>query len=136
MEEATRFAMALSDPTRWRILLLLWEQPLCVCELADILKMPQSSVSSHIQVIRRAGMLDCERREKWLYYRVNELMRPPLEALRTHFNIDAASHRITASDAQRMTKRLSVREKSCCPAPVELARKPSPAPLRSSRRMS
>ena len=56
MEAIVAFSRALADPTRWRIIRLVMEDALCVCELADILEMPQSSVSSHVQVIRKAGL--------------------------------------------------------------------------------
>lgn len=123
MQDAVLFSQSLADETRWRILLLLWEQPLCVCELADILDMPQSSVSSHVQVIRRADLLESERREKWVYYRVSRSFLPVLTALRKHFNLHPESVTLLARDAKRMIKRLAEREKSCCPAPQELAMK-------------
>ena len=50
MPNAVAFNRALADPTRWRIVRLVSDHALCVCELADILDMPQSSVSSHVQV--------------------------------------------------------------------------------------
>ncbi len=121
MQDAVLFFQSLADETRWRIVFLLWEQPLCVCELADILGMPQSSVSSHVQVIRRAGLLDSERREKWVYYRVARGFVPVLSALQKHFNLRPESVKTLARDASRMVKRLAVRDKSCCPAPQELA---------------
>lgn len=121
MQDAIHFAQSLADETRWRILLLLWDQPLCVCELADILDMPQSSVSSHVQVIRRADLLESERREKWVYYRVARPFTPVLTALRKHFNMHPESVTVLARDAKRMVKRLAEREKSCCPVPQELA---------------
>ena len=52
------FFRALADETRWRIVQLLSDEPMCVCELADILRMPQSSVSSHLQVIKKGRLLD------------------------------------------------------------------------------
>ena len=55
MTNPVAFFRALSDETRWRIVRLVMDRALCVCELADILGMPQSSVSSHVQVIRKAG---------------------------------------------------------------------------------
>ena len=121
MQDAILFAQSLADETRWRIVCLLWEQPLCVCELADILDMPQSSVSSHVQVIRRADLLESERREKWVYYRVARSFLPVLTALRKHFNLHPESVTVLARDAKRMVKRLAEREKSCCPVPQELA---------------
>lgn len=59
------FSRALAEPTRWRIIRLVLVDALCVCELADILEMPQSSVSSHVQIIRKAGLLESEKCEKW-----------------------------------------------------------------------
>ncbi len=125
MQAAVQFAHSLADATRWRILLLLWEEPLCVCELADILDMPQSSVSSHVQVIRRAGLLDSERREKWVYYRVAVWALPVLESLRDHFKLHPESTSVLVRDSRRKLKRLDKRERSCCPAPKQLAVKPS-----------
>jgi ArsR family transcriptional regulator len=128
MRLAVLFAQSLADETRWRILLLLWEQPLCVCELADILAMPQSSVSSHVQVIRRAGLLESERREKWVYYRVARAFLPLLTTLRKHFDLYPAALALLARDEKRMQKRLAERERSCCPVPKTLGFKtPRPA---------
>ena len=121
MTEAILFAPRLADETRWRILVLLWEQPLCVCEIADILDMPQSSVSSHVQVIRRADLLESERREQWVYCRVARWALPVLATLRKHFNLQPGSVAVLARDGKRMIKRLAQREKSCCPVPRELA---------------
>jgi ArsR family transcriptional regulator len=125
MRPAILFAQSLADETRWRILLLLWEQPLCVCELADILAMPQSSVSSHIQVIRRSGLLESERREKWVYYRVARAFLPPLTSLRRHFDLYPPALPLLARDQKRMQKRLAERERSCCPLPKALAQRAS-----------
>ena len=128
MRLAVLFAQSLADETRWRILLLLWEQPLCVCELADILAMPQSSVSSHVQVIRRAGLLESERREKWVYYRVARAFLPLLTTLRKHFDLFPAALALLARDEKRMQKRLAERARSCCPLPKALAfKKPKSA---------
>ncbi len=120
MQEAAKFAQSLSDETRWRVVALLWDQPLCVCELADILQMPQSSVSSHIQVLRRAGLLESERREKWVYYRVTRGFLALLATLRRHFGLYPASQLVLAGDEKRMRKRLAERASSCCPPPKEL----------------
>ena len=132
MRDAVQFAQSLADETRWRILLLLWNEPLCVCELADILAMPQSSVSSHVQVIRRGGLLESERAEKWIYYRVSPAFLPVLTALRKQFSLSPESLPQLARDEKRKIKRLAEREKSCCPAPKQLAAKPK-TPARPSR---
>lgn len=121
MQAASLFSQSLSDETRWRLVALLWDQPLCVCELADILQMPQSSVSSHIQVMRRAGLLESERCEKWVYYRTARAFLPLLTEMRKLFRLHPDAVPTLARDEKRMRKRLAERERSCCPVPKDLA---------------
>ena len=121
MHDLVTFSHALADETRWRIVQLISDEALCVCELADILNMPQSSVSSHVQVIRKAGMLESERCEKWIYYRIAPGFQPLLGAIAKKFSSSAETNATLARDARRKAKRLLVREKSCCPGPRALA---------------
>jgi ArsR family transcriptional regulator, arsenate/arsenite/antimonite-responsive transcriptional repressor len=111
------FSRALADPTRWRIVRLVLDRALCVCELADILEMPQSSVSSHVQVIRKAGLLESEKCEKWTYFRIGPNYRELVGILEKFFESDDA---ILKTDAARTRARLAVRETSCCPGPKSL----------------
>ena len=129
MQEITSFAHALSDPTRWRILQLVLDEALCVCELADILGMPQSSVSSHLQVIRRADLLASERCEKWVYYRLERKYRGLLLELGKFFAVSPATDSTLRSDGRKSAKRLQERERSCCPGPRLLASGASRADL-------
>lgn len=62
---------ALSDKTRVRILLLLMERDLCVCELMFILKMEQSRVSHQLQVLKNADLVRDEREGKWMIYSIS-----------------------------------------------------------------
>jgi ArsR family transcriptional regulator len=111
------FSRALADPTRWRIVRLVMDDALCVCELADILEMPQSSVSSHVQVIRKAGLLESEKCEKWTYFRIEPGYRGLVGTLEEFFDSDDA---VVRSDAARALARRAVRETSCCPGPKSL----------------
>ena len=88
---------------------------LCVCELADILEMPQSSISSHVQVIRKAGLLESEKREKWTYFRISRNYRKLITTLDKFFEVSEESA-LKADDA-RAKARLAERETSCCPGP-------------------
>jgi ArsR family transcriptional regulator, arsenate/arsenite/antimonite-responsive transcriptional repressor len=123
---------ALGDPIRWRIIHLVFHEALCVCEIAEILDMPQSSVSSHLQVIRRAGLLESERCEKWIYYRVARRFRPLLETVGRYFDANPAMDALVAKDAKKAVKRLARRAETCCPGPKELA---TPSPKKSFLRM-
>ena len=116
-ENIDNFSRALADPTRWRIVRLVRADALCVCELADILEMPQSSVSSHVQVIRKAGLLESEKCEKWTYFRIEPKFRELVGTLEKFFATDDS---VLATDAARTLARLAIRETSCCPGPKSL----------------
>jgi DNA-binding transcriptional ArsR family regulator len=109
----------MGDPTRWRIIRLVSENTLCVCELAAILEMPLSSVSSHVQVIRKAGLLESERREKWTYFRIEAKYLSLLDSLSSAFA--GTEEPVWDYDDQKTLERLEERMGSCCPGPVKLA---------------
>jgi len=59
----------LADPVRLRITHLLSQRDeLCVCHLTDALSLPQSTVSRHLNTLRSSGLVQAERRGKWVYY--------------------------------------------------------------------
>lgn len=125
MSASVEFFRALADETRWRIVRLVMDRALCVCELADILEMPQSSVSSHVQIVRKAGLLESETCGKWTYFRICGAQLPLLRAVMKSFPEDEAF----ATIAQKAEARLARRESSCCPGPVKLAKsRKSPKP--------
>lgn len=64
---------ALADETRLRIVaLLLCERELCVCDIVDAVKLPQSTVSRHLSHLRRSGLVRDRRCGNWMYYSLIE----------------------------------------------------------------
>jgi len=61
---------AVADSCRLRILKLLKEGELCVCEIMAALKKPQSSTSHHLSILKEAGLVKERRDGKWSYYRL------------------------------------------------------------------
>lgn len=120
MKNLVAFNHALSDATRWRIVRLLLNEPLCVCELADILDMPQSSVSSHVQVIKKSDMLESEKCEKWIYYQVKPAHRTLIMSIERFFEASPSTDQRLKTDAANAVKRLAERGESCCPLPKSL----------------
>ncbi|MFP4485185.1 MAG: metalloregulator ArsR/SmtB family transcription factor [Spirochaetaceae bacterium] len=61
---------AASEETRFRILRLLRiaDEPLCVCELVDILRRPQYAVSRALSALRRTGLVQESRHGKLMFY--------------------------------------------------------------------
>lgn len=63
---------ALGDPIRLRLFYLLSQHDeLCVCHLTDALRLPQSTVSRHLGILRHAGLASTRRDGKWMYYRLS-----------------------------------------------------------------
>lgn len=119
MSNVVTFSRALGDTTRWRIVRLVMDEALCVCELADILEMPQSSVSSHVQVLRKAGLLESEKCEKWTYFRIEAPYLRLIQDLEQFF--ESSDNDVWKDDEKKSTERLAERQESCCPGPVKLA---------------
>jgi len=65
---ATRFR-ALGDPARLRLLSLIAScGEVCACELVESIGVSQPTVSHHLKVLYEAGLVDRERRGKWIHY--------------------------------------------------------------------
>jgi len=63
---------ALADPHRLTILVALdrADGEVCVCDFTDALPLNQPTVSHHLRILREAGLVTCERRGTWVYYRL------------------------------------------------------------------
>jgi DNA-binding transcriptional ArsR family regulator len=59
---------ALSDETRLRILNLLYERELCVCDVMAVLGISQPNASRHLICLKRAGLAKDRREAQWSHY--------------------------------------------------------------------
>jgi ArsR family transcriptional regulator, arsenate/arsenite/antimonite-responsive transcriptional repressor len=108
---------ALADETRLRILGLLLTGEVCVCDIHESLKIPQSKTSRHLAYLRRSGLVETRRSGLWIHYRLGRLGDPVLAAV-----VDAVRHALTHvevvhKDAERLKKRTGC----CVPTPGDVA---------------
>lgn len=68
MKEELAIFKACADETRLRILYLLAQGELCVCELVAVLNMPQGKISRHLGILKQAGWVQDRREGTWIYY--------------------------------------------------------------------
>ena len=71
--EMARMFKALGDPVRLRVLSLIAARKggeVCVCEITDAFDLTGPTISYHLRLLREAGLVDCERRATWVYYRI------------------------------------------------------------------
>ena len=81
MKQAVRVFKALSDSTRLRILMLLLQRELCVCELVFALKMEQSRISHQLRILRDVDLVEDTRDGKWTNYRIPDNKRRNIKEL-------------------------------------------------------
>ena len=100
----------LADPVRIRLLNLLAAGELCVCDLTEILGLPQSSVSRHLAYLRRAGLVETEQRGKFAHYRLSKpgstVHRSLLTCVRSAFPDTPALERERERAARRVLSRV------------------------------
>ncbi|MCO1334977.1 metalloregulator ArsR/SmtB family transcription factor [Microbulbifer sp. OS29] len=67
-----QFYKCLADDTRLRTLLLItYEEELCVCELTTALELSQPKISRHLALLRSSDLLQDRRQGQWVFYRIN-----------------------------------------------------------------
>ncbi len=100
-----------ADPTRIRILSLLAAGELCVCDIVDILALPQPTVSRHLAYLRRMGLVEATREWKFAHYRLAEpehaVHRSLLNCARTCFRGIASLDEERAAAQARVKARAS-----------------------------
>lgn len=63
---------ALADENRIRILNLLKNRELCVCDIEAVLGIKQSNTSRHLNKLKMAGIIASVKKSQWVYYRLND----------------------------------------------------------------
>ena len=95
MKTMVRVMKALSDPSRIKIVKLLEQKELCVCELTSVLGLAQSTVSKHLKLLEDAGIVASNRDGGWVNYRLADGSESPyaeslLRDIKGWLNDDAA----------------------------------------------
>jgi ArsR family transcriptional regulator, arsenate/arsenite/antimonite-responsive transcriptional repressor len=117
LDEMETLFRALGDSTRLRILGLLLTGEICVCDIHESLKIPQSKASRHLAYLRRSGLVDTRRAGLWIHYRLARVSDPVLAVL-----TEAVQHALTHVDVvKKDTERLQSRTGCCVPTPADIA---------------
>jgi DNA-binding transcriptional ArsR family regulator len=90
---------ALAHPTRWRIVALLLDRPLCVSDLAAILDLRLSNLSNHLKLLRECGVLRVERRGSLCFYRVVDRLHGVISSMQHVFGLSVSCDSVLGADA-------------------------------------
>ncbi len=63
---------ALSEPLRLKVLQILKNREICVCDLCDILDVSQSKLSFHLKTLKEANLVCARQEGRWIYYSLNK----------------------------------------------------------------
>jgi ArsR family transcriptional regulator len=84
-EQMQPWYQACADPVRLKILSLLMVQPLCVCVIKSVVKMADSKLSYHLNILKKAGIIEGKQQGQWIIYHVTDEARMFLEQERERF---------------------------------------------------
>lgn len=70
MDKLVNIFKIFSDETRLRIIVLLAQQELCVCELSGILDVSQPKVSKGLSKLRDMSLVIDKRKDKYVFYKL------------------------------------------------------------------
>lgn len=80
MKAFTKVMKALSDPNRVKIIKLLQQKSMCVCELQAALQIAQPSVSKHLKILEEANLVDYQKDGLWVNYYLTDGKKSPYAA--------------------------------------------------------
>lgn len=71
---------ALGDDTRLKILMMLSDGEKCACDIQENFQLKQPTISHHMKILQQAGLVQVEKRGKWMFYglhndKLKELIR-------------------------------------------------------------
>lgn len=116
MKEELSLFKALSDETRLRVMVLLSEKELCVCQLMWALDLSQVKVSRHLTVLRNAGLVNNRREGLWIFYSLaeprNQLARSIFNTFKDYFK----KSDFFKKDIKNMKSCVQVPMQELCPA--------------------
>jgi ArsR family transcriptional regulator len=113
MYKLTDLFKVLSDETRLRILVLLYNKELCVCQLQGILEEDsQPKISKHLAKLRDMGFVKDERKEKFIFYYLtdNQVLKDILKDIIENSN----EYEVIKDDLGRLKYADEIMERKMC----------------------
>lgn len=102
---------ALADESRLRILWMLEDRYLCVCEIQEALGLAQSTVSRHLIFLEETGFVSASKDGQWKNYALNPHPSPTVHALLSVVRLRAE----VEPEALRLRERVkSIRRENLC----------------------
>lgn len=102
IKRISRMFKALADENRLRILHLLQQRELCVCEIVKILGISQSKASRHLAYLKNAGLVEDRREGVWIYYTLDRSKEQFWRHLLAYLNGCLNENQVLVSDLAKL----------------------------------
>lgn len=113
MKDLTTLFGALADETRLRIINLLLERELCVCELVEVLNMSQPRISRHLNILKQTELLHNWREGKWIHCSIKKELPNYCKTLLNGVKKGLSQNKLGKIDLQKLKKVQRKPGKSC-----------------------
>jgi DNA-binding transcriptional ArsR family regulator len=115
MRDVLDVTKALADGNRLRVLMALAGGELCVCQIIELLGLAPSTVSKHLSILHRAGLVEARKEGRWMYYRLpgraaSKTVREALAWVQRHLEETPQ----VVSDARTLKKILCTNREALC----------------------
>ena len=81
--KCSKILKAVANQTRMTILDILVKQPLCVCLIKELIKIPDSKLSYHLNILKETGLIKGKRQGNWIIYYPTETGEAVSELIKT-----------------------------------------------------
>jgi ArsR family transcriptional regulator, arsenate/arsenite/antimonite-responsive transcriptional repressor len=112
IRDVEKMFKALGDKSRLRIVNMLSQKALCVCEITQVLQLSQSTVSGHLKVLKEARLVEDVKDGLWVEYRLNrdepfisKILKTVTEALATDASMENERESAKKADREVICKR-------------------------------
>ena len=105
LKELTVIFKALADRNRLRIIKILQERPLCVCEIREVLGISQPAVSRHLNILKNAGLIEDEKDGVWTNCRLpGSFAKEPVSAILKYLESRGEEDGLIISDRRKVNR--------------------------------
>lgn len=101
MEDLSNIFKVMSDTNRLRIVGLLMNRKMCVCELAFALEVTQPSISRHLRLMKEVGLVSDEKDRFWTNYFI-DCKDPKAGMILKCIKGELKNNRTTVADLKRL----------------------------------
>lgn len=94
----------LSDKNRLRIINLLLQNDLCVCEIEIILQLNQSNVSRNLRLLRKNNFVETRKDAQWIHYEISSSFKKENVELIKYLENVFKDNKVFIKDLERFKK--------------------------------